>query len=162
MDTREILLAPIQIGTRTCVNRFFSQPMECTDADAEGNPTDLTLERYENLFRGEAGLVSLEAITITDKNRARLNQLFIMPQNLPALTKFVKRLREVNPKTLFIYQLTHSGELSNPEFSKRAFGEAPAGLRRRMCSPRTSSRRSWTTSSWRPRSPTTRAPTAST
>ena len=28
-------------------------------------------------------------------------------------------MREVNPKTLFIFQLTHSGELSNPEFSKR-------------------------------------------
>jgi 2,4-dienoyl-CoA reductase-like NADH-dependent reductase (Old Yellow Enzyme family) len=28
-------------------------------------------------------------------------------------------LREVNPKTIFIYQLTHSGELSNSEFSKR-------------------------------------------
>ncbi|HET6845876.1 MAG TPA: hypothetical protein VFH29_03525, partial [Anaerolineales bacterium] len=119
MDTREILLAPIQIGTRTCVNRFFSQPMECTDADAQGNPSDWTYERYENLFKGEAGLVSLEAITITDKNRSRLNQLFIMPQNQPALTNFVKRLREVNPRTLFIYQLTHSGELSNPEFSKR-------------------------------------------
>lgn len=119
MNPREILLQPIHIGTRTCVNRFFSQPMECTDADAEGNPSDLTYERYENVFKGEAGLVSLEAITITDKNRSRLNQLFIMPQNQPALTKFVKRLREINPKTLFIYQLTHSGELSNPEFSKR-------------------------------------------
>src|SRR4030043_259802 len=119
MDKKEILLSPIKIGTRTCVNRFFSQAMECTDADTEGNPSDLTYQRYENLFKGEAGMVSLEAITITDKNRSRLNQLFIMPQNLPALTKFVKRLREVNPKTIFIYQLTHSGELSNPEFSKR-------------------------------------------
>jgi 2,4-dienoyl-CoA reductase-like NADH-dependent reductase (Old Yellow Enzyme family) len=119
MDTREILLAPIQIGTRTCVNRFFSQPMECSDADPQGNPTDVTYERYKNLFRGEAGLVSLEAITITGKNRSRMDQLFIMPQNQPALTQFVRRLREVNPKTLFIYQLTHSGELSNPEFSKR-------------------------------------------
>jgi 2,4-dienoyl-CoA reductase-like NADH-dependent reductase (Old Yellow Enzyme family) len=119
MDKREILLSPIKIGTRTCVNRFFSQPMECTDADINGDPTDLTYQRYENLFKGEAGLVSLEAITITDKNRGRLNQLFIMPQNLPALTRFVEHLRKVNPKTLFIYQLTHSGELSNPEFSKR-------------------------------------------
>ncbi|MEJ2601433.1 MAG: hypothetical protein P8Z00_24115 [Anaerolineales bacterium] len=119
MDKREILLSPIKIGTHTCENRFFSQPMECCDADPEGNPTDLTYRRYENLFRGEAGMVSLEAITITDKNRGRLNQLFIMPQNLPALTKFVERLREVNPKTIFIFQLTHSGELSNPEFSKR-------------------------------------------
>jgi 2,4-dienoyl-CoA reductase-like NADH-dependent reductase (Old Yellow Enzyme family) len=119
MDKREILLSPIKIGNHTCENRFFSQPMECCDADPEGNPTDLTYRRYENLFRGEAGMVCLEAITITDKNRGRLNQLFIMPQNLPALTKFVKRLREVNPKTIFIFQLTHSGELSNPEFSRR-------------------------------------------
>ena len=119
MDKKEILLSPIKIGTHTCVNRFFSQAMECTDADTGGNPSDLTYQRYENLFKGEAGMVSLEAITITDKNRSRMNQLFIMPQNLPALTKFVKRLREVNPKTIFIYQLTHSGELSNPEFSKR-------------------------------------------
>ena len=119
MDKKEILLSPIKIGTKISENRFFSQAMECTDADEEGNPSDLTYKRYENLFRGEAGLVSLEAITITDKNRSRLNQLFIMPQNLPALTKFVERLREVNPKTIFIYQLTHSGELSNPEFSKR-------------------------------------------
>ena len=118
MDKKEILLSPIKVGTRTSQNRFFSQPMECTDADIDGNPSNLTYQRYENLFRGEAGIVSLEAITITDKNRSRLNQLFIMPKNLPALTKFVKRLREVNPKTLFIYQLTHSGELSNPEFSK--------------------------------------------
>jgi 2,4-dienoyl-CoA reductase-like NADH-dependent reductase (Old Yellow Enzyme family) len=119
MEPKEILLSPIKIGTRTCANRFFIQPMECTDADLEGNPSDLTYARYENLFRGEAGMVCLEAITITDKNRSRLNQLFIMPQNLPALTKFVKRLKEINPNTIFIYQLTHSGELSNPEFSKR-------------------------------------------
>jgi 2,4-dienoyl-CoA reductase-like NADH-dependent reductase (Old Yellow Enzyme family) len=119
MDKKEILLSPIKIGTRACVNRFFSQAMECNDADADGNPTDLTYQRYENLFKGEAGLVSLEAITITDKNRSRMNQLFIMPKNEPALTNFVRRMREVNPKTLFIFQLTHSGELSNPEFSKR-------------------------------------------
>ena len=35
MDRNEILLSPIKIGTRTCVNRFFIQPMECTDADTE-------------------------------------------------------------------------------------------------------------------------------
>jgi len=119
MDKREILLSPIKIGTHTSMNRFFSQAMECNDGDADGNPTDLTYQRYENLFKGEAGMISLEAITITDKNRSRMNQLFIMPQNQPALAKFVQRMREVNPKPLFIFQLTHSGELSNPEFSKR-------------------------------------------
>ena len=119
MNKNEILLSPIKIGTHTCQNRFFSQAMECNDADADGNPTDLTYRRYENLFQGEAGLVSLEAITITDKNRSRMNQLFIMPKNQVALANFVRRMREVNPKTLFIFQLTHSGELSNPEFSRR-------------------------------------------
>jgi len=119
MNKSEILLSPIRIGTRTSQNRFFIQPMECNDADADGNPTDLTYQHYENLFKGEAGLVSLEAITITDKNRSRMNQLFIMPKNEKPLANFVRRMREVNPKTLFIFQLTHSGELSNPEFSKR-------------------------------------------
>jgi 2,4-dienoyl-CoA reductase-like NADH-dependent reductase (Old Yellow Enzyme family) len=119
MDKTEILLSPIKVGARTSVNRFFVQAMECTDADTDGNPTELTYQRYENLFRGEAGIVSLEAITITDKNRSRLNQLFIMPKNQPALTKFVAHLKKINPKTIFVFQLTHSGELSNPEFSKR-------------------------------------------
>ncbi len=119
MDKQEILLSPIKIGTHTCVNRFFVQPMECNDGDVDGNPTDLTYQRYENLFKGEAGMVCLEAITITDKNRGRMDQLFIMEKNLPALTRFVKHLREINPKTIFVFQLTHSGELSNPEFSKR-------------------------------------------
>ena len=119
MDKRETLLSPIKISKYDCQNRFFSQAMECNDADADGNPTDLTYQRYQNLFKGEAGLISLEAITITDKNRSRMNQLFIMPKNQTALATFVKRMREVNPKPLFIFQLTHSGELSNPEFSKR-------------------------------------------
>src|SRR5512138_1909974 len=105
MDYKEILLSPIKIGTRTCANRFFSQPMECTDADTEGNPSDLTYTRYENLFKGEAGVVCLEAITITDKNRSRMNQLFIMPVNQPALTRFVRKMKEVNPKTIFLFQL---------------------------------------------------------
>jgi 2,4-dienoyl-CoA reductase-like NADH-dependent reductase (Old Yellow Enzyme family) len=119
MIDRDILLSPIQIGRHTSPNRFFVQAMECTDADRDGNPTDLTIQRYENLFKGEAGLVCLEAITITDKNRSRLNQLFIMKKNLPALKRFVSRLKKVNPRTIFIFQLTHSGELSNPEFSQR-------------------------------------------
>jgi 2,4-dienoyl-CoA reductase-like NADH-dependent reductase (Old Yellow Enzyme family) len=117
-DNRDILLTPIKIGAHTSMNRFFSQAMECNDGDSDGNPTDLTYQRYENVFKGEAGMISLEAITITDKNRSRMNQLFIMPKNQSALAKFVRRMREANPKPLFIFQLTHSGELSNPEFSK--------------------------------------------
>lgn len=119
MDKREILLSPIKVGTHTSKNRFFIQAMECTDADADGNPTDLTYTRYENLFKGEAGMIDLEAISITDKSRGRLNQLMIMPKNVGALKKFVAHLKKINPEAILVFQLTHSGELSNPDFSKR-------------------------------------------
>ena len=119
MNYKETLLQPIKIGNLTAQNRFFMQAMECNDEDENGNPSDLTLERYQNLARGEAGLVSLEAISITRESRSRDNQLTIMPQNEAALTAFVKKVKEANPNMLFVFQLTHSGELSNPAFSRR-------------------------------------------
>jgi 2,4-dienoyl-CoA reductase-like NADH-dependent reductase (Old Yellow Enzyme family) len=42
-----------------------------------------------------------------------------MEPNRAPLTKFVKEVKAVNPHSLLIFQLTHSGELSNPEFSRR-------------------------------------------
>ena len=119
MNYRDTLLKPIKIGNLTAQNHFFMQAMECNDEDENGNPSALTLERYQNLARGEAGLVSLEAISITKESRSRDNQLTIMPQNEKALTAFVKKVKEVNPNMLFVFQLTHSGELSNPAFSRR-------------------------------------------
>jgi 2,4-dienoyl-CoA reductase-like NADH-dependent reductase (Old Yellow Enzyme family) len=128
MDYKNILLQPIMIGNRKCENRFFAQSMECVDSDLEGNPTDLTYKRYENLFRGNFGLVDLEAITVTNESRARKTQLEIMPRNEKALAKFIKRLREVNPNVLIVFQLTHSGEISEPEFSRRVTVKQMPGL----------------------------------
>lgn len=116
---RDTLLSPITIGNRVCQNRFVIQAMECADADEKGNPTPLTVERYSNLFRGEAGMVTLEAITVTKESRGRLAQLSIMPENAKPLEKFVGDLKKINPDTLFVFQLTHSGELSHPGFSRR-------------------------------------------
>lgn len=119
MSYKDTLLSPIKLGGRECANRFFVQAMECTDADAEGNPTDLTYERYEKLYKGNWGLIDLEAISITQESRSRKNQLLIQKQNAPALEKFMKKLKEVNDKPIIVFQLTHSGELSNPDFSRR-------------------------------------------
>jgi 2,4-dienoyl-CoA reductase-like NADH-dependent reductase (Old Yellow Enzyme family) len=116
---KDILLSPIKIGTRTCHNRFFVQAMECTDADQDGNPSELTIQRYENLFKGGYGMVTLEAITVTDESRSRKQQLSIMPRNAAKLRTFIQGLKKINPNVLIVFQLTHSGELSNPEFSKR-------------------------------------------
>lgn len=119
MSYKETLLSPINIGTRTAQNRFFMQAMECNDEDEGGNPSALTLERYKNLALGEAGLISLEAISITRESRSRDSQLTIMPHNEKPLAKFIKEIKEANPNSLIVFQLTHSGELSNPAFSRR-------------------------------------------
>jgi len=119
MNYKDILLRPIKIGNRTAKNRFLMQAMECNDQDKSGNPSDITLRRYQNLAKGEAGLVSLEAITVTKESRSRDNQLTILAPNEKPLKEFVKKVKAENSEMLFIFQLTHSGELSHPDFSRR-------------------------------------------
>ena len=71
MTDQNALFTPIKIGNKTAVNRFVINAMECCDSDKEGNPTERTYERYTNLFNGQAGLIDLEAITVTYENRGR-------------------------------------------------------------------------------------------
>ncbi len=113
------LFQPIKIGNRTAHNRFVVNAMECGDADKEGNPTDLTLARYEKHFKNGCSVIDLEAITVSDESRGRLNQLQIQPRNAKALTNFVRKVKEINKDVIFVWQLTHSGELSHPDFSRR-------------------------------------------
>jgi len=128
MNYRDTLLSPIKIGTRHCENRFFIQAMECNDQVEGGKPSPQAIDRYSKLMEGEAGLVSLEAISITEENRSRRDQMLITEENRGALTEFVRKVKAVNPKSLFIFQLTHSGELSNPGFSKRVTVKPLPGL----------------------------------
>jgi len=118
-NKKEELLTPIKIGNLTAPNRIALNAMECNDADDEGNPTKRTYERYARYFEGGAGLIDLEAITVTRESRGRLNQLSVMPENEKALKKFTEDMKKINDRAVFIWQLTHSGEISHPDFSKR-------------------------------------------
>lgn len=113
------LFREIKIGPKTAVNRIALNAMECNDADSHGDPTDLTYERYINAFRGGAGLVLMEAISVVDESRGRMNQLIGTPENLPGLKKLIDALRQENDKTILLIQLTHSGELSQSAFSRK-------------------------------------------
>ena len=113
------VLQPIKIGNKTAPNRFVINAMECCDADDEGNPTEKTYRRYRKLFEGGAGLIDHEAITVQWESRSRKNQMSVMPRNQAALTKFTAELRKINDKSVFVWQLTHSGELSHTAFSRR-------------------------------------------
>ncbi|MGQ9622919.1 MAG: oxidoreductase [Candidatus Caldatribacteriaceae bacterium] len=128
MPEGNLLFTPIAIGPKKASNRFVINAMECCDADSEGNPSSRTYRRYERLFAGDAGVIFLEAITVSYESRARLNQLSIMLRNAKALERFIARMREVNPKPIFVFQLTHAEELSNPEFSRRVCVKPLPGL----------------------------------
>ncbi len=119
MHNETPLGTPIKIGSKTAPNRFVINAMECCDADENGNPGENTYARYRNLFEGGAGIVVLEAITVGYESRARQFQLSVMPKNEKPLAAFISEMRKVNDKSLLLFQLTHSGELSNPKFSRR-------------------------------------------
>ena len=115
----ELLFKPLKIGRCIAPNRIVINAMECCDALDNGDPSPATYRRYENLFKGKAGIVVLEAITPQYEYIARKNQLSIKEHNLPALKKFVAHLKLINPETIFLFQITHSGEISNPIYSQR-------------------------------------------
>jgi len=72
MSAYDALLQPIQIGPKTAPNRFAINAMEHCDSDERGNPSERTYERYRRLFEGGAGLIDLEAITVSYESRSRL------------------------------------------------------------------------------------------
>jgi 2,4-dienoyl-CoA reductase-like NADH-dependent reductase (Old Yellow Enzyme family) len=114
----EMLSSPIQVGKRTAANRIVNQPMECNDADSEGNPSDLTFQRYRNLAEGGAGIIVVESLTLSYESRARKNQLKISEETAKGLERLVKEMREVNSKSLILFQINHSGRISGAAFSK--------------------------------------------
>ena len=114
-----LLDSAIKIGGKTAPNRIVNQPMECNDADEVGNPTELTFNRYRKLAEGGAGMIFVEALTITRESRARKNQLGIDEKTAPALERLLKEMKRINAKSLILLQITHSGQLSGADFSRR-------------------------------------------
>ena len=116
------LARPIYIGKRLVKNRFMIQPMECGDSNLRGGFSEDTLRRYENLFRGGAGVVVMESVTLQYESRARRHQLLLDiddPDNRDMWEAFVRDKKLHYPNTLLIVQLNHSGEISDPSFAKR-------------------------------------------
>jgi 2,4-dienoyl-CoA reductase-like NADH-dependent reductase (Old Yellow Enzyme family) len=114
----EMLLLPIKIGEKIAPNRIVNQPMECNDGDDQGNPTELTFKRYRHLAEGGAGIIFIESLTITYESRARKHQLKISDKSAKGLERLVKEMKEINSKSLIIFQINHAGKISDPSFSK--------------------------------------------
>jgi len=109
---------PIKIGGRIAPNRLVNQSMECNDADSGGRPTELTFRRYRRLAEGGAGIIAVESLTITRESRARKNQLWISEETAEALKQVVKEMKEINDRSLILFQINHSGRASGADFSR--------------------------------------------
>jgi len=116
------LSQPIKIGQRIARNRFVINAMECGDADSAGGISNRTIERYQSLFAGMAGIVVFESVTMQMHSRARKNQLLFNPydiENIDKWRRFFRQLKAINPNVLLIVQLNHGGEKSSDLFSRK-------------------------------------------
>ena len=107
-----VLSNAMKIGNRTAPNRLVNQPMECNDADENGNPSDLTRDRYRHLAEGGAGMIMVESLSISPQSKARKNQLIIEEKNKASLADMVREMKKINPESLIIFQINHSGIVS--------------------------------------------------
>ena len=114
-----LLGSELKIGKKSAPNRIVNQPMECNDADEAGNPSELSFNRYRKLAEGGAGIIFLEALTITQESRARKNQLGINEKTASGLERLVQEMRGINSQSLILFQITHSGRQSEAGFSRR-------------------------------------------
>ncbi|MBQ3274772.1 MAG: 2,4-dienoyl-CoA reductase [Christensenellaceae bacterium] len=116
------LAQPFKVGPRMAKNRFVIQPMECDDALPNGLFSEKSYARYAKSMRGGAGIVVMESVTMQREHRARIDQILIDirdEENKQGWIDFCKAMKEIDPETLLIVQLNHSGEVSASSFSEK-------------------------------------------
>lgn len=119
-EDMSFLARPMKIGDHTAPNRIVYQPMEGQDADENGNPTEITFERYKALAHGGAGIIWVEAVSVLPEGRSNRHQLMITEENVSQYADLVRTIKEECEKTngytpLVFIQLNHSGRHSKPE-----------------------------------------------
>jgi 2,4-dienoyl-CoA reductase-like NADH-dependent reductase (Old Yellow Enzyme family) len=103
-------------------NCLAVQPMEGWDGTSDGNPSELTLRRWQRFARSGAKLIwGGEAVAVCQEGRANPNQLLAAPQTRAgleglraALLAEHRRVSGSHEDLLIGLQLTHSGRYSCP------------------------------------------------
>jgi 2,4-dienoyl-CoA reductase-like NADH-dependent reductase (Old Yellow Enzyme family) len=108
----------IDIGGRRAPNRFAALPTEGNNAEDDGSPSRITIDRYRSLAEGKAGIVYVEATAVHPDGRVRRNQLRIGADTAKGFGELVREFKEKNPEALFMLQLDHGGALADPAFAK--------------------------------------------
>src|SRR5204863_8013077 len=119
---RPLVKGEIKIG-----NRIAVQPMEGWDGSSDGNPTEITIRRWQRFGRSGAKLIwGGEAVAVTHEGRANPNQLVAAKHTREGLRRLRSVLIEEHRRTtgsdeglLIGLQLTHSGRYSRPNAHDR-------------------------------------------
>lgn len=115
---REILFSPCNLGSSTASNRLVAQPMERSASTPDGLPTPELVKEYVTLASGKWGILVLEAMTVSRKNKSRRGQLVIDNISKNHLAKMLEKMRKVAPRTKFIIQITFPGIITGEGLEK--------------------------------------------
>ena len=116
------LRLPLNRGGVRIGNRIVVQPMEGWDGAADGNPSELTKERWRKFGGSGAKLIwGGEAVAVSHEGRANPNQLVIAAHTQKGLSELRRILIEEHHRTtgsedglVIGLQLTHSGRYCRP------------------------------------------------
>ncbi|MFN8445277.1 MAG: NADH:flavin oxidoreductase [Caldilineaceae bacterium] len=121
-----VLAQPLDTKMKRIGNRFAVLPMEGWDGELDGNPSPLTVRRWQRFGQSGAKLIAGgEAVAVRPDARANPNQLIASEATLAGLVKLRETLidehasRFGNTSDLLIgLQLTHSGRFCRPTQGK--------------------------------------------
>lgn len=119
-ENMEVLRKEIKVNGMTLANRIGIQPMEGADSTPEGNPTDLTRQKYMKFGESGASLIWFEAVAITPEGRSSPKQLCLTEENLPMYQELVYDIKERSIKAngfepMVVMQANHSGRYAKPK-----------------------------------------------
>lgn len=98
-------------------NRAVFQPMEGCDCNADGSPSELTVQKYIKAAESGVGIVWFEANAVCPEGRTNAGQMQLTEDNADKFRALLSEMRETALKKtgirqLFVLQLTHSGRQS--------------------------------------------------
>ena len=86
---------PIQIGKTRICNRVVLQPMEGCDCNADGSPSELTVNKYIKAAQSGAGLIWFEANAVCPEGRTNPRQMMLTRENLESFRTLLCSIREI-------------------------------------------------------------------
>ncbi|MHA1683665.1 MAG: oxidoreductase [Promethearchaeota archaeon] len=118
MESMESVFSPLSFNGTEIMNRLVAQPMERSAGTLEGKLTPELIGEYANLAKGQWGVLNVEAMTVTGKNRSRKGQLVLNHETSGMVGRLLDEMRKESPRTKIIMQLTFPGVIAGAGLEK--------------------------------------------